>query len=152
MMAIAVAYAQLNRADPDCGTSFTWAAKAFGPRTGWVAGWAATAASVIAMAYLASIAGSYFFLLFGADGIAREHGRTTVVGAVIVLGMTYIGYRGIQISARLQYVLFDIEAVLLVVFSLVALLKVYSGHAPAGSVHPAIAWLNPIDTGGLPTS
>jgi amino acid transporter len=36
MMAIAVAYAQLNRADPDCGTSFTWAAKAFGPRTGWV--------------------------------------------------------------------------------------------------------------------
>jgi amino acid transporter len=101
------------------------------------------------MAYLASIAGSYFFLLFGANGVARGHGWTTVVGTVIVLGMTYICYRGIQISARLQYFLFGIEAVLLIVFSLVALVKVYSGHAPAGSIHPSISWFNPLSSGGL---
>jgi amino acid transporter len=149
MMAIAVAYAQLNRADPDCGTSFTWATKAFGPRVGWVAGWAATAASVIAMAYLASVAGSYFFLLFGATDLATNHNWTTVVGLLIVLVMTYVCYRGIQMSARIQYVLFGIEAVLLVVFSAVALVKVYSGQAPTGSLHPSIAWFNPMGSGGL---
>lgn len=149
MMSIAVAYAELNKVDPDCGTSFTWAAKAFGPRTGWVAGWASTAASVIAMAYLAGVAGSYFFLLFGANGLATQHNWTTVVGVAIVLFMTYICYRGIQISVRIQYVLFAIEAVLLIVFSVVALAKVYSGHAPTGSLHPSITWFNPATSGGL---
>jgi hypothetical protein len=26
---------QMNTADPDCGTSFTWAARALGPKLGW---------------------------------------------------------------------------------------------------------------------
>ena len=34
MLFIAYAYRELNRVAPDCGTTFTWAAKAFGPRTG----------------------------------------------------------------------------------------------------------------------
>ena len=33
------AYRELNRADPDCGTTFTWATRAFGPKTGWMGGW-----------------------------------------------------------------------------------------------------------------
>jgi hypothetical protein len=28
---VAIAYLELNKADPDCGTTFTWAARAFGP-------------------------------------------------------------------------------------------------------------------------
>src|ERR1700759_1326283 len=39
MYFVAVAYAELNKRDPDCGTTFTWAARAFGPRTGWLGGW-----------------------------------------------------------------------------------------------------------------
>src|ERR1700759_1586242 len=39
MYFVAVAYAELNKIDPDCGTTFTWAARAFGPRTGWLGGW-----------------------------------------------------------------------------------------------------------------
>ena len=148
MAAIAVGYAQLNRADPDCGTVFTWAARAIGPRTGWMGGWVATLASVIAMAYLASIAGSYVFLLFGADGVAAGHSWTTVAGVAIVLVMTYVCYRGIRISARLQYVLFGIEAVMLVIFSAVALGKVYTGHAPAGHLDPALGWFSPFGSGG----
>ena len=30
-----IGYSELNKADPDCGTTFTWATRAFGPRTGW---------------------------------------------------------------------------------------------------------------------
>src|SRR6201987_719255 len=33
MLFISIAYAEHNKADPDCGTTFTWAARAFGPRT-----------------------------------------------------------------------------------------------------------------------
>src|SRR4051794_30312134 len=36
MYFIAVGYSELNKREPDCGTTFTWAARAFGPRTGWL--------------------------------------------------------------------------------------------------------------------
>src|SRR5216684_570120 len=36
MLCIAYAFRELNKVDPDCGTTFTWAARAFGPRTGWM--------------------------------------------------------------------------------------------------------------------
>ena len=34
MLLIASAYNYMNRADPDCGTSFTWVTRAMGPRLG----------------------------------------------------------------------------------------------------------------------
>src|ERR1700710_3245601 len=70
MYFIAVAYAELNKAEPDCGTTFTWAARAFGTKTGWLGGWGIIAADVIVMANLSQIAGSYSFALFGLDGLA----------------------------------------------------------------------------------
>ncbi len=39
MYFIAVAYKELNEAEPDCGTTFTWATRAFGPIVGWMGGW-----------------------------------------------------------------------------------------------------------------
>jgi amino acid transporter len=58
MCLIAVAYRELNRSEPDCGTTFSWAARAFGPRTGWLGGWVVAAACVIVMANLAQVAGT----------------------------------------------------------------------------------------------
>ena len=52
-----IGYSELNKADPDCGTTFTWATRAFGPRTGWAGGWAIIAADVLVMASLAQVAG-----------------------------------------------------------------------------------------------
>ena len=69
MFFVSFGYQGLNQADPDCGTTFTWAARAFGPRTGWLGGWAIIAAYVLVMGSLAQIAGGYVFLLVGADGI-----------------------------------------------------------------------------------
>ena len=43
--------------------------------------------------------------------------------------MTYICYRGIEVSARLQNVLLGIELIMLVVFAVVALVKVDTGNA-----------------------
>ena len=61
----------MNNADPDCGTTFTWGTRAFGPKTGWMGGWAIVAADVLVMASLAQVAGQYVFLLFNAKGSVR---------------------------------------------------------------------------------
>ena len=60
--------------------------------------------------------------------------------------MTYICYRGIEVSARLQYGLLGIEVVVLIVLSIVALVKVYTHNAEAYSLIPSLSWFWP---GGL---
>ena len=146
MYCVAVGYRELNEAEPDAGTTFTWAARTFGPRTGWMGGWAIVAADVVVMANLAAIAGSYFFLLFNADGVAAQTFWPTVVGVGWIVLMTWICYIGIEISARVQYALLGIELSILALFSVVALVRVYAGHAVKGvSLHPALSWFNPFD-------
>ncbi len=153
MYFIAVAYRELNEAEPDCGTTFTWATRAFGPVVGWMGGWGIIAADVIVMANLAQIAGAYSFTLANELGIHnsldQSTGWSTFAGLVWIAVMTYICYRGIEVSARLQYGLLGIEIVTLVVFAVVALAKVYGGTAPDGSQHPHLSWLWP---GGLSMS
>ncbi|HVQ86776.1 MAG TPA: APC family permease [Actinomycetes bacterium] len=149
MYCVAVGYRELNHAEPDAGTTFTWATRAFGPKTGWMGGWGIVAADVIVMANLAAIAGSYFFLLFNADGIASQLFWPTVVGVGWIILMTYICYIGIEISARIQYALLGIELFVLGLFSVVALVRVYTGHAVATSIHPSLSWFNPFNIGSF---
>jgi amino acid transporter len=144
MLLIAIAYQELNRVEPDCGTTFTWGAKAFGPATGWMGGWGIIAADVIVMANLAQIAGQYGFSLVGAHGLVTDTFWTTFAGVTWIAVMTAICYLGIEISARLQYGLLAIEAVMLVLLSVVALVKVWSGNGVSVSIHPAWSWFNPL--------
>src|SRR5277367_3689188 len=57
MLLISFGYKELNNADPDCGTTFTWATRAFGPRSGWFGGRGIVAADIPVMASLAQIVG-----------------------------------------------------------------------------------------------
>jgi amino acid transporter len=143
MWLIAVAYSELNKREPDCGTTFTWAARAFGPRTGWMGGWGIIAADVLVMANLAQIAGSYGYRLLGLDSLADSTLWTTVAGVGWIALMTWICYRGIEPTARVQNVLLAVEVVVLVAFATYALVKVYSGTAPEGSLMPSLSWLWP---------
>jgi amino acid transporter len=140
-----IGYSELNKADPDCGTTFTWSTRAFGPRTGWAGGWAIVAADVMVMASLAQIAGQYVFLLFGNKSIGDDATSPWVllVGVVWIIAMTYICYRGIEVSAAFQRVLLGVELVMLLVFSVTALIKVSGSNHPAASIHPALSWFNP---------
>jgi amino acid transporter len=149
MLFIAYAYRELNSVVPDCGTTFTWATKAFGPITGWMGGWGIIAADVIVMASLAQVAGTYGFLLFGADGLAASTFWVTVVGILWIVALSYISYRGIEVSARLQYVLLIVEIIALVIFAVVALFDVYTGRAPASAVDPSLSWFNPFKIGSV---
>jgi amino acid transporter len=47
MLLCSIGFSELNKADPDCGTTFIWAARAFGPKTGW----GVVAADVLVMAF-----------------------------------------------------------------------------------------------------
>src|SRR6516162_1515557 len=145
MLFCSIGYSELNKADPDCGTTFTWATRAFGPRTGWAGGWGIIAADVLVMASLAQVAGQYGFLLFNAKGIGSNptSGWVLLVGVLWIVVMTYICYRGIEVSANFQKVLLGIELVMLVVLSITALVKVGNGTAPPQSVHPSLSWLVP---------
>jgi amino acid transporter len=144
------AYRELNRADPDCGTTFTWATRAFGPKTGWMGGWGIVAADVLVMASLAQVAGQYVFLLFGANGIGHNaaSGWVLLVGILWIVAMTYICYLGIEISANFQKGLLGIELTMLVILSVVALVKVGAGHAPVGHLTPSLSWFNPFKIAG----
>ncbi len=145
MILTSIGYSELNKADPDCGTTFTWATRAFGPKTGWAGGWAIVAADILVMASLAQVAGQYIFLLFNAKGIGSNPASSWVLltGVLWIVAMTYICYRGIEVSANFQKALLSIEVTMLIVLSVVALVRVGTGHHPAVSITPSWSWLNP---------
>ncbi len=150
MLLISYGYKALNSADPDCGTTFTWATRAFGPKTGWLGGWGIIAADILVMASLAQIAGQYVFLLFNANGIGHnaDSGWVLLVGILWIVAMTAICYVGIEISANFQKALLGIELTMLTVLSVVALYKVGAGTAPLGHLTPSWSWFNPFAVPG----
>jgi amino acid transporter len=147
MLFIAAAYYYMNRADPDCGTTFSWVTRAMGPHAGWMGGWGIIVTDIIVMPSLAGIAGLYSFQLFG------NHSPTTfevtAVGVAWIVIMTAICYVGIELSARTQQFLLGTEFLILVIFAIVALVKVYAGSGIHSSHHVALSWFNPFDIKGF---
>ncbi len=140
---VSFGYRYFNLADPDAGTTFAWLTRTFGPQVGWINGWAIVLADVIVMASLADIASTYTFELVGWTS-ASTSTTAIVIGSVVwIVLMTWICYRGIELSARIQAGLLSLECLTLGVFAVVALVDVYSSGAPAGSSHIALGWFNP---------
>src|SRR5271170_560353 len=145
MLLCSIGYSEMNKADPDCGTTFTWATRAFGPKTGWAGGWAIVAADILVMASLAQVAGVYVCLLFGANGIGQNYTSVWVLltGIAWIVAMTYICYRGIEVSAWFQRILLTIEIIMLLVLAVTALVKATGSHPPPTAVSPSFSWLLP---------
>jgi len=140
---VSVGYRFLNLADPDAGTTFAWVTRAFGPQIGWINGWAIFLADIIVMASLAAIASSYTFLLFRSAGAPNNF--WLIVGAIVWIAvMTWICYRGIELSARVQTILLGFEIATLAIFTVVSFVKVYANN-PAHSIHVSASWFNPFD-------
>ncbi|WP_354702027.1 hypothetical protein DSM112329_02376 [Paraconexibacter sp. AEG42_29] len=142
MGCIAAAYNYLNRADPDCGTTFSWVSTAMGPRIGWMSGWAVIVADVLVMPSLASIAAIYSCDLFGYTDPAI--GVVLAIGIAWIFVMTLICYIGIELSARVQQALLAMEFLTLFLFAAVALVKVYTSD-PEGAIKPQFSWFNPLE-------
>ncbi|WBU38569.1 APC family permease [Homoserinibacter sp. YIM 151385] len=146
MFFIAFAYRELNRAIPDCGTTFTWATKAFGPWAGWMGGWGVAVAGIIVLANLAQIAGIYLWILLapliGAD-LSGELWVTTATGVGFIAAMVAVSYRGVEIGERLQNVLLGIQYLALALFVVLALSSALGAEPPADSLPPQLSWFDP---------
>ncbi|MGE7438507.1 MULTISPECIES: amino acid permease [Kitasatospora] len=143
MLLIAYAYRELNASDADCGTTFTWASRAFGPRIGWMGGWGIIVADVIVMANLSKIAGIYGFRLLGFASLAESRLWTTVAGVVWIAVMTAVCYAGIEVSAALQRWMVCVEMAVLILFAVTALVRVYADGPPT-AIHVSASWFNPL--------
>nr|WP_216848160.1 APC family permease [Arthrobacter sp. SLBN-53] len=149
MFLTAYAYRELNSRTPDCGASFTWSTKAFGPYVGWMCGWGMVVASIIVLSNLAAIAVEFFYLLiarvFNQPGIADLAGNVMVniVTTLVFIALaTLIASRGITTSERVQFVLVGFQLVVLVAFAVTAFVHVSRGDAPAGLSFD-LDWFNP---------
>ena len=149
MFLTAYAYRELNSRTPDCGASFTWSTKAFGPYVGWMCGWGMVVASIIVLSNLAAIAVEFFYLLiarvFNQPGIADLAGNVAVniVTTLVFIALaTLIASRGITTSERVQFVLVGFQLVVLVAFAVTAFVHVSRGDAPAGLSFD-LDWFNP---------
>ncbi|MGW1162965.1 amino acid permease [Streptomyces sp. NPDC002519] len=144
MLLIAYAYRELNASNADCGTAFTWATRAFGPRVGWMGGWGIIVADLLFMTNVAEIAGIYGFRLLGHETLAHNRMWTTLAGIVWIVVMTAICYIGIELSAAVQRWLLCLEIAVLILFAVTALVRVYTS-APPTALHVSASWFNPFE-------
>ncbi|MGM1018085.1 MAG: APC family permease [Actinomycetota bacterium] len=135
MLLVAFGYRELNNRMPDSGTSFTWAARAFGPWIGWMAGWGLVVATILVLSNLAGVAVDFLFLLIsqitGNAAIADIASITWVnilVCLLFMLGATYVSYRDMQTTQKLQYWLVGFQVLVLVFFAGAAITQAVSGN------------------------
>ena len=153
MGCIAASFFYMNKVDPDCGTNFTWGVRAFGPRTGWIAGWGCIVADLVIMPNLAGVSGQYLVLLFS-ESAANNIYLTTFIGVLFIIAMTWICWKGIELSARSQVILLGTELIVLTVFAVMALTKAFNGISRTAiaedgttktyhSMRPSLSWISP---------
>ncbi|WP_416416574.1 APC family permease [Paenarthrobacter aromaticivorans] len=146
---IAYAFRELNSALPDCGTTFFWARKAFGPWAAWLGGWGVALAGIVVLANLAQIAGKYLWLLIGDGSLAGNTWLVTATGVLFIAFMTYVNHRGIRLGEHVQRTLTYIQYISLGIFA-VAIIVGIAGGAPGGAngsdatIQPFdLEWFNP---------
>jgi amino acid transporter len=143
MLLVAFAYKELSQDTPDCGTTFTWGTKAFGPWIGWIGGWGLAVSAIIVLANVAEIAAIYLYNFLGLDDLAENLFAKVALGSFFIITMTLLSARGIVVSERVQNVLIVIQFGVLIVASVIALVRVFTGTAGAQAVMPQLSWLWP---------
>jgi amino acid transporter len=150
---IAIAYYYMNRAQPNCGTSYTWTSKALHPSLGFLSGWVVILTDILFMSFAAPQCGQAFLQLLNAWGltslgpITLDSGNTTaavIFGVVFLAIVTYMVVVGIQLAAKLQWVLLTIEYLIVLGFSILGFF--HGGGSPL-----SFDWFNPftLALGGL---
>ncbi|MGJ5752785.1 amino acid/polyamine/organocation transporter (APC superfamily) [Streptomyces puniciscabiei] len=133
----AFAFRELNRDMPDCGTTFVWVTRAFGPFAGWLAGgWVVQIATLIAMAALSRVGAANLLAFLGLDTLAGRPLAVTCTAMLVIALVAALAYRGVQLAAGAQYVMLALQLVSLLGFAAVAL-------ARDDAATPSLAWLNP---------
>ncbi len=149
MFLIAGAFYYMNRADQDCGTTFSWVTRAMGPWAGWMGGWAVFTTGVIVVGAQSDVAAYYILELLGVDDPQAAVWVRIPLAVGLTMVMTWICVVGTELSAKVQrvMVLMQIGAVgLFIVLAFVAM-----GRGVAEGEAFSFSWLNPFG-GGLGAS
>jgi amino acid transporter len=142
MFLIASAFYYMNRADPDCGTSFSWVTRAMGPGLGWVGGWAVATTGILVIGSLAQVAAYYTFDLLSLDGLRDSTAANVVFTLTIIAVMTTICVLGTELSALVQRGMIILQVGALLLFAVVALVK-------GGALTPELSWFSPFAVDSL---
>ncbi|QXI26588.1 APC family permease [Pseudomonas vanderleydeniana] len=148
MLLVALGYRELNAAEPDSGTSFTWSARAFGPMIGWIGGWGLVTATTIVLSNLAGVAVDFFYLFLAQlTGVAelaalRENLLVNIVTCCAFISVAvWISCRGIGMTMRVQYALVALQLLVLIGFSVAA----FQAAPPSAPVVFHAEWFNPFN-------
>jgi amino acid transporter len=87
------------------------------------------------LANVVEIPAIYALRFFGLEDLAENPVIKVSLGIVFIAIMTYISYRGIVISERIQAILVSFQFIVLIVMSIIALVRVYGGSAGPQAVH-----------------
>jgi amino acid transporter len=144
MFFIAAAFYWMNRVDTDCGTTFAWVTRALGPYAGFMGGWAICTTGILVIGSLADVSALFFFDLFDLNTLRKSDLANVVLAVAIIVVMTTVCVLGTELSARLQRVLTLGQVATLLLFALVAFVRIAIGDSPASSVDPEPSWLSPL--------
>ncbi|OZC47240.1 amino acid transporter [Rhodococcus sp. WWJCD1] len=154
MLLVALGYRELNAAEPDSGTSFTWASKAFGPYVGWMGGWGLIAATIIVLSNLAGVAVDFFYLFLAQvtsnDSVADLTGNklVNIVTCLVFMALSaWLCYRGMQETKRVQYTMLGFQLLVMAWFIVAAFVKVGAGDG-ADDISFSLDWFDPF---GIPS-
>ncbi|MFJ3956078.1 APC family permease [Arthrobacter sp. NPDC090010] len=110
---VVFAFRELNAREPDCGSSFTWVRRAFGPSTGWLAGMATAVASIVVLVNLGHVASQYLWFLASRGSWEVSPWLTIPTALLIIAAMCWVNSRGIRIGEHVQRVLTYVQYVAL---------------------------------------
>jgi amino acid transporter len=145
ILGIALAFSRLNRAERNLGASYTWVGRTLSPWLGFQCGWVNLVGSTIYLAYGSQVCGSmvltfarecHWTTVFGRALNPTSIALTTVVGLVVLVGLTYLAIRGADVVARIQTPLIAFEYLVLIGFC---------GYAAVRGTHPiTLSEFNPL--------
>jgi amino acid transporter len=143
MFFIAAAFYYMNRVDTDCGTTFSWVTRALGPYAGWIGGWAICTTGILVIGSLADVSALFLFDLLELNELRKSDLANVILAVAIIAVMTTICVLGTELSAHLQRFLTFFQVGALLLFAVVALVKVATGDALDRSIDPELSWLSP---------
>jgi len=136
MLAIAVAFQQLNRWRANCGATYAWGARAISPYYGFAVGWIMLVAYLVGLVSIVLVIGPYVLSLAGVEDRLAQ----AAVGVAAIVLVTAIAVLGVRPAAWLQWALLVVEYVGIGVLAVTSLWTVL--HGGAHSVPFSWSWFS----------
>jgi amino acid transporter len=146
MLGIAIAYRRLNLLEPNCGSTYIWAAKAISPYFGFLMGWIMVVAYILAVLSGVMAIGPYVVQVF----VTAPHGLQSTEAIVASLAIVFIigtAYLGIELTARVQWALVVLEYAALGLITVLGLIAIFGGRS--SSVQFSWNWFSWSHVGGM---